>query len=56
MHDGDFLFALSIGEKEAHVSALGAAAAEIVAEAIVRAIQRAETLAGVPASKDVNEC
>ena len=56
MHDGDVLFALSIGEKEAHVSALGAAAAEVVAEAIVRAIQKAETLAGVPAAKDVKKC
>jgi L-aminopeptidase/D-esterase-like protein len=56
MYDGDALFALSSGEKAADVSALGAAAAEVVAEAIVRAIQKAETLAGVPAAKDVNRC
>jgi L-aminopeptidase/D-esterase-like protein len=56
MHDGDALFALSSGAKETDVSALGAAAAEVVAEAIVRAIQKAETLAGVPAIKDVNKC
>jgi L-aminopeptidase/D-esterase-like protein len=56
MYDGDALFALSSGEKEADISALGAAAAEVVAEAIVRAIQKAETLAGVPAAKDVNRC
>jgi L-aminopeptidase/D-esterase-like protein len=56
MYDGDALFALSLGEKEADLSALGAAAAEVVAEAIVRAIQKAETLAGVPAAKDVNKC
>lgn len=54
MYDGDALFTLSLGEKEADLSALGAAAAEVVAEAIVRAIQKAKTLAGVPAAKDVN--
>jgi L-aminopeptidase/D-esterase-like protein len=56
MYDGDTLFALSLGEKEADASALGAAAAEVVAEAIIRAIQKAETLAGVPAIKDVTRC
>jgi L-aminopeptidase/D-esterase-like protein len=56
MYDGDALFTLSSGEKKADLSALGAAAAEVVAEAIVRAIQKAETLAGVPAAKDINKC
>jgi L-aminopeptidase/D-esterase-like protein len=56
MYDGDALFALSLGQKEADLSALGAAAAEVVAEAIVRAIQKAEALAGVPAAKDVTKC
>jgi L-aminopeptidase/D-esterase-like protein len=56
MNDGDALFALSLGEKEADASALGAMAAEVVAEAIIRAIQKAETLAGVPAAKDVGQC
>jgi L-aminopeptidase/D-esterase-like protein len=56
MYDGDALFALSLGEKEADFSALGAAAAEVVAEAIIRAIKRAKTLAGVPAAMDVSKC
>jgi len=56
MYDGDALFVLSLGEKEADISALGAAAAEVVAEAIVRAIQKAEALAGVPAAKDIRTC
>jgi L-aminopeptidase/D-esterase-like protein len=56
LYDGDALFALSLGEKEADLSALGAAAAEVVSEAIVRAIQKAKTLAGVPAAKDVSKC
>jgi L-aminopeptidase/D-esterase-like protein len=55
MYDGDALFALSSGEKEADVNALGAAATEVVAEAIVRAIRKAETLAGVPAAKDIRK-
>ncbi len=56
MYDGDALFTLSIGKKETDLSALGAAAAEVVAEAIVRAIQKAKTLAGVPAAEDASEC
>jgi L-aminopeptidase/D-esterase-like protein len=56
MYDGDALFALSLGEKETDLSILGAAAGDVVAEAIVRAIQEAETLGGVPAARDVNRC
>ena len=56
MYDGDALFTLSVGKKETDLSALGAAAAEVVAEAIVRAIQKAKTLAGVPAAEDANKC
>lgn len=56
MYDGDALFTLSVGKKETDLSALGAAAAEVVAEAIVRAIQKAKTLAGVPAAEDASKC
>ncbi len=57
MYDGDALFAVSIGDdKEADIVALGAVAAEVVAEAIIRAIRKAETLAGLPAAKDVIRC
>ncbi len=55
MYDGDALFTLSLGEKEADLTALGAAAAQVVAQAIVRAIRKAKTLAGVPAAKDVSK-
>jgi L-aminopeptidase/D-esterase-like protein len=55
MYDGDALFTLSLGEKEADLTALGAAAAQVVAEAIVRTIRKAKTLAGVPAAKDVSK-
>jgi len=56
MYDGDALFALSSGDKKADFNALGAAAAEVVAEAIIKSIRNAETLAGVPAAKDVIGC
>jgi L-aminopeptidase/D-esterase-like protein len=53
MFDGDAIFALSLGNKTGDITVLGTAAAETVAEAIVRAVQQAETLAGIPAAKDI---
>lgn len=53
MHDGDVVFALSLGDKRADVTVVGAVAAEVVAEAIVRAVQKAETMGGIPAARDV---
>jgi L-aminopeptidase/D-esterase-like protein len=48
MFDGDTIFALSAGEKEANVSMVGAFAAEVIAEAIVRAVQAAKPSGGLP--------
>jgi L-aminopeptidase/D-esterase-like protein len=48
MSDGDAVFALSLGEREADINTLGVAAARVLAEAIVRAVQSAKTMAGVP--------
>jgi L-aminopeptidase/D-esterase-like protein len=48
MFDGDTTFALSLGDKTADVNALGSAAAEAVAQAILRAVKLAKTLGGVP--------
>ncbi|MCJ7654048.1 MAG: P1 family peptidase [Dehalococcoidia bacterium] len=53
MYDGDTIFALSLGDKIGDITILGAAAAEMVANAIIRAIQHAETLAEIPAIKDM---
>jgi len=53
MHDGDAIFALSLGDKSADVTVLGAVAAEVVADAIVRAVRQAETIAGIPAIRDI---
>lgn len=53
MHDGDVIFALSLGDNKADVTTVGTIAAEVVAEAIVRAVQKAETLGGIPAIRDL---
>jgi len=48
MFDGDIVFALSLGDQQADINALGVAAAEAVAEAILRAVKLSKTLGGVP--------
>jgi L-aminopeptidase/D-esterase-like protein len=48
MFDGDLVFALSLGDRSADVDVLGVAAAEAVAQAVVRAVRLARTTAGVP--------
>ncbi|HUI57651.1 MAG TPA: P1 family peptidase [Bryobacteraceae bacterium] len=48
MFDGDVVFTLSLGESAADINVLGVAAAEAVAEAIMRAVKLAKTLGGVP--------
>jgi L-aminopeptidase/D-esterase-like protein len=52
MSDGDVVIALSVGAGEAHIDALGVAASEAVAEAILRAVRLAPTLGGVPGLKN----
>ena len=46
--DGDTIFALATGEKEADISMVGAFAAEVMAEAIVRAVKMAAPAGGIP--------
>lgn len=46
--DGDTIFALSLGRKRADLNALGVAAGDVVAASVVRAIQSARSLGGVP--------
>lgn len=56
MGDGDVLFALATGTAEqepVNVTALGAAAAEAVARAIVRAVLQAEGICGIPAAREL---
>ncbi|MFN3322827.1 MAG: P1 family peptidase [Bryobacteraceae bacterium] len=48
MYDGDIVIALSLGEREADITALGIAGARAVADSIVRAVRGAASLGGVP--------
>ena len=52
--DGDAVFALSCGDHPANHWLVGAIAAEVLARAIVRAVQAAETLHTIPAARDVH--
>jgi len=48
MVDGDIVFALSLGTREAGIDSIGVAAAEAVATAIVRAVESARGMGGLP--------
>jgi L-aminopeptidase/D-esterase-like protein len=51
--DGDLVFALSVGRKRVDLDSLGTAAAEATAEAIVRAVEAAQGLGGVPSCREL---
>ena len=51
MSDGDLVVAMSCGTSRAPIDALGVAAAEAVAEAILRAVRMAPPLGGLPGLK-----
>ncbi|MDM8532987.1 P1 family peptidase [Anaerolineales bacterium HSG25] len=51
--DGDTIFALSHGDKQADVSFVGAIAAEVLAEAVIAGTKAAESLHGLPAAQDL---
>ncbi len=48
MFDGDTIFALATGKKKADVNLIGAYAAEVTAQAIVKAAMHAKSAGGVP--------
>jgi L-aminopeptidase/D-esterase-like protein len=53
--DGDTVFALATGQwnGRADVTVVGALAADVLAEAIVRAVKQATAAAGIPAARDL---
>ena len=53
--DGDLVFALSAGDRNADVNAIGLAAEESVAEAVHRAIREADGLGFLPAYRDLRK-
>jgi len=48
MADGDMTFAISLGKESASVDAVGVAAAEALAQAVLRAVRAAKTAGGIP--------
>ena len=55
MGDGDTVFALATGtlEGQENVTLIGALAADVMAEAILRAVRLAEGLPGIPSVSDL---
>jgi L-aminopeptidase/D-esterase-like protein len=53
MFDGDTIFSLATGELEADASVVGAFAAEVLAQAIVRGVRAARPAAGLPAASEI---
>lgn len=53
MLDGDTVFALATGERKADVNIVGAFAAEVFAQAILRAVSTAEPVSGLPTMREV---
>jgi L-aminopeptidase/D-esterase-like protein len=53
MFDGDTLFAISTGKKNVDVNIVGAYAAEMVVQSILKAVQIAESVPGFPAIRDL---
>jgi L-aminopeptidase/D-esterase-like protein len=51
--DGDLIIGLATGEVEGETNAVGVAAADAVAEAILRAVKTATSLGGLPAWRDL---
>ncbi len=50
--DGDLIIALSTGNEQADINAIGIAAAEAVGEAIARSVRNAQSLGGLPGLKE----
>lgn len=51
--DGDCIYAVSVGGIRADIDVVGALAAEVISEAIIRAIDSAESAYGYPAARDL---
>ena len=54
--DGDSIYALSVGEVKADQDLVGTLAAEVMSEAIIRAVLSAESAFGFPAASDLSWC
>ena len=55
MMDGDTIFALATGEKKADVNIVGAFAAEVFAQAVLRGVRTAKPAAGLPCAAEIGQ-
>lgn len=53
MVDGDTIFGLATGKRKADVNIVGAFAAEVFAQAVLRAVYAAKPVAGIPAAAEI---
>ncbi|QSO51532.1 P1 family peptidase [Alicyclobacillus curvatus] len=53
MHDGDTVFAVATGHVDAMTDVVGALSAEVLAQAVLRAVKAAEGVPGLPAWRDL---
>ncbi|MGE5443206.1 MAG: P1 family peptidase [Ignavibacteriales bacterium] len=53
--DGDLVFAVSCGNLEGDANVVGIIAAELISEAIIRAVKSAKNLGGIPSWKDIQK-
>ena len=53
-YDGDSIYALSVGEVQADQEVVGTLAAEVISEAILRAVQCAESAYGFPCARELS--
>ena len=51
--DGDSVYAVSVGNVKADQDLVGTLGAEVISEAIIRAVENAESAYGYPASGDI---
>ena len=52
--DGDTIYAASIGDIKADIDVVGTLASRVMSEAIINAVNKAETDYGYPSAKDLN--
>lgn len=52
--DGDSIYAVSVGDVQADQDLVGALAAEVVSEAIIRAVEASESAYGLPSAAELN--
>ncbi|MCR4606037.1 MAG: P1 family peptidase [Eubacterium sp.] len=52
--DGDSIYALSVGDVSADMDLVGTLAADVMSEAIIRAVEAADSAYGYPAAKELN--